>query len=237
MSQAAALLVEFEELIRTSPERFQLHEATDENFQWLGRVAAAIEHWNSSRQITVQFGISQLSSKITREDGLRTIFGLLYHARTELQRTLGLSPSVAIGKGQVFEYFDELRKVIEGARSDLLFIDPYLDAEFVSRYLPFAAAGIPVRLLTDKKLPTLLPAVDAFVAQHKCVIQVRSSAGLHDRYLIIDGQFCYQSGASFKDGVKNALTTLTRITDVFQSVRTAYESMWAAAKIERPLPP
>lgn len=148
-----------------------------------------------------------------------------------------MSPGVAIGQGQVFAYFDELRKVIEGARSDLLFVDPYLEADFVSRYLAFAMDGVPIRLLTEKKLPTLLPAVDAFAAQHKRLIEVRSTSGLHDRYLIVDGQYCYQSGASFKDGARNALTTITRITDVFQPVRDAYEKLWAGAKVERPAPP
>jgi hypothetical protein len=35
----------------------------------------------------------------------------------------------------VFDYFDEIRKIIELAKQDLFFIDPYLDSEFVSRYL------------------------------------------------------------------------------------------------------
>ena len=79
--------------------------------------------------------------------------------------TLGRG-SVVVAEGRVFEYFDELRKVIETARDDVFFIDPYLDADFVSRYLPYVAEGVSIRLLGGpKKRATLLPAVDSFAQQ------------------------------------------------------------------------
>ena len=44
--------------------------------------------------------------------------------------------SVVISGGKPFDYFDEIRKIMEMVRNELLFVDSYLDAEFVSRYLP-----------------------------------------------------------------------------------------------------
>ena len=109
--------------------------------------------------------------------------------------------SVVVDKGQVFEYFDEQRKVIEPARKELFFVDPYLDAEFVTRYLPHVAAGTGVRLLVgSKRTATLLPAVDLFAKQSSLGISVRSSNAFHDRHLFVDQPECYVSGASFKDG-------------------------------------
>ena len=58
--------------------------------------------------------------------------------------------STAIGAGGVYDYFDEVRKFIESASVDLLFVDPYLDAEFVSRYLPHVETGVAIHLLTSK---------------------------------------------------------------------------------------
>jgi hypothetical protein len=141
--------------------------------------------------------------------------------------------SAPVAQGQVFDYFDEVRKVIEIAKQDLLFVDPYLDAEFVSRYLCHVSPGVTVRLLTHKKLGTLLPAVDLFAAQSKLTIQVRSDPNLHDRYVFVDRNTCYQSGASFKDGAKSAPTTLTQTTDAFAAVLQTYEGIWAKAKVER----
>jgi hypothetical protein len=132
-------------------------------------------------------------------------------------------------------YFDEIRKVIELANDEVLFIDPYLDAEFISRYLPHVRAGVATRLLTsDKgKLTQLLPAAELFSQQSGRVVNVRSTNGLHDRYMFIDKRSCYQSGASFKDGAKHAPTTLTQITDAFDAVWHTYDKFWNAAKVER----
>jgi hypothetical protein len=141
--------------------------------------------------------------------------------------------SVAIPQGKVFDYFDEIRKLIEPARTEVFFVDPYLDTDFVSRYLPHVAKGVTVRLLTDKKLTTLLPAIDLFVQQYGAVIQVRSSASLHDRYLFVDRSACYLSGASFKDGAKKAPAALTQITDGFQAMWMTYENAWQGGKVER----
>ena len=129
----------------------------------------------------------------------------------------------------MFEYFDELRKLIETAKSDLLMVDPYLDAEFCSRYLPFVSQGTRVRMLARERISTLKPAVAAFVAQSGLSIEVRSVGGFHDRYLFVDGQACYQSGASFKDGAKKTPTVLVQIMDAFASVNATYEQIWANA--------
>jgi len=142
--------------------------------------------------------------------------------------------SIVAAPGQVFDYFDELSKGIETARSEILFVDAYLDAEFVSRYLPHASSGVGVRLLGGpKRMPTLLPAIDLFAQQHSKTISVRSSDKLHDRYLFVDETACYLSGASFKDGAKKAPAVLTQITDAFQSMWDTYDNLWKAAKTER----
>lgn len=125
------------------------------------------------------------------------------------------------------------RKIIEPAKQDVFFIDPYLDAEFVSRYLPHVNVGVTIRLLAREKLSTLLPAVDQYGRQSKATVNVRSGPGFHDRYVIIDRAASYQSGASFKDGAKAAPTTLTQISDAFPVVCKTYEDLWASAKIER----
>ena len=64
--------------------------------------------------------------------------------------------SVAANRGQPFNYFDEVRKLIAAAQTDILFVDPYLDADFVSRYLPHVRVGVTIRLLISKNLPVLL---------------------------------------------------------------------------------
>ena len=229
------LLGEVEDILRTMPPRETLRHPTDENFAWLGRVSAVIEAWNFSKSISLEMAMHQFQGQMVRDaqEGMRTILTLLHQARHDLRmKTIG-PVNVAMGHSRIFDYFDEVRKIIEPAKQDLLFVDPYLDAEFVSRYLSHIKTGVAIRLLAREKISTLLPAVDLYVRQSGGTINVRSVPGFHDRYVIVDMAACYQSGASFKDGAKTAPTTLTQITDAFPVVHKTYEDLWTMAKVER----
>ncbi len=229
------LLGEVEDILRAMPSRSTLGDHNDENVAWLGRVSNFIEVWDPPKSISLGFAINEFRRQrpiSASAVGLDQILTLLHQARYDLRmKTIG-PVNTAIGQGDVFDYFDELRKLIETATRDLLFVDPYLNAEFVSRYLPHVAAGVSIRLLTQRLLPKLLPAVKLFVQQFDVAVEVRSAPGFHDRYVLVDQNACYQSGASFKDGAKKAPTILTQITDAFPAVRKTYEDLWSQAKVE-----
>ena len=164
---------------------------------------------------------------------LATLKVLLQQAKSDLCVELGRG-SVVVAEGRIFDYFDELRKLIETARTDAFFVDPYLDADFVSRYLPYVAEGVSIRLLCGpQKQATLLPAVESFTQQSGRSVSVRVSNELHDRFLFVDGAACYLSGASFKDGAKNAPSVLAQITDAFQAMRDTYERLWSESSTGR----
>jgi len=215
-------------VLRTMPPRASICHETPENFAWSGRVSAVIENWDKTKAIILLPGhMDQFLGIDARgaAEGFRKLMTLLHQARHDLRmETLG-PVNVAIPHRMTFEYFDEIRKAIEIAKQDVLFVDPYLDAEFVSRYFGHVAAGTTTRLHAREKLPSLLPAVDAYVQQFKAKVEVRSAPNFHDRYIFVDGVVCYQSGASFKDGAKWAPTTLTQITDAFAAVSQTYEDM------------
>ena len=229
-------MAEVEDLLRTTPPRARIYESlTEEDIAWLGRASAVVENWSSSKAIALEHLYLPMiyGGTITRPGGYDRLMTLLHQARHDLRmQTLG-PMNVAVSGGMVFEYFDEIRKIIEVAKRDLFFVDPYLDAEFVSRYLSHVTSGVTTRLLTRERLATLLPAVDAFARQTGMKIEIRVAPGFHDRYIFVDKTACYQSGASFKDGAKSAPTTLTQITDAFDPVLQTYETMWNGARVER----
>lgn len=229
------LLVEVDDILRTMPSRSTLRHSEDQNFAWLGRVAAFVEIWNPSKSIPLNFAMNEFHGLNAREaqEGFRKILTLLHQSRQDLRMNTVGPMNSALGHGQVFDYFDEVRKIIEPASYDLFFIDPFLDAEFVSRYLSHTQKGTAIRLLGRERIATLLPAADLFSKQNDIQVSVRTAVGFHDRYVIVDGSACYQSGASFKDGAKAAPTTLTQITDAFDAVKKTYEDLWAKGKIER----
>jgi hypothetical protein len=229
------LLVEVEDLLRTMPSRGTIRHATEENLSWFGRAQAVVGQWKSELSIRMWQYAERIHGLAASDASaaLNGLLTLLHQARHDLRMQTVGPMNVAVAHGMVFDYFDEIRKMIELSKQELFFIDPYLDAEFISRYLPHVPAGVNTRLLAREKLPTLLPAVDAYVKQYKTRVEVRSAPNFHDRYLIVDRTACYQSGASFKDGGRTSPTTLTQISDAFASMLATYDGLWKRAKIER----
>jgi hypothetical protein len=187
----------------------------------------------SPEALLAQMELGSMTEAVS-QNGYRRMLALLNEARHALRMETVGPLSLPVSQGQVFDYFDEVRKIIESAKQDLLFVDPYLDSEFVSRYLSHVSKGVTIRLLTRMKLATLLPAVGLFARQSESAIEVRSAQNFHDRYVFVDRIACYQSGASFKDGAKSAPTMLNQITDAFAVMLQTYEDMWSKAKIEPP---
>ncbi|WP_315728746.1 hypothetical protein [Bradyrhizobium sp. SZCCHNS2015] len=226
------LLAELEDLIRTQPAQSTLNQNTPENRQWIARAIATIGAWDTTAGAQARECGRFLRMQGDRkyyEEGIR-LLDLLCEAHAAIRlRTIG-PVNTAVGHGLVFDYFDTIRKIVETASTDVLFVDPYLDADFVSRYLPHVRAGVTIRLLARERTATLLPAVTLFTQQSLASLEVRTASGFHDRYLIIDGSSCYQSGASFKDGARNSPTTVTQVGDAFAAVRDTYEDLWNAAK-------
>lgn len=228
------LLAEIDDLLRNAPARGGDY-SSDEALSWQGRAAAVLNAWDSiaaAGVVSISTSSMRSGSMLRATPGYLDILAMLHQARHALRLSTGAPSSVAIEAGSTFHYFDSLRKTIEEATTDLLFVDPYMDAEFVSSYLVLVKPNVTIRLLSGKRIPSLVAAAKKYVAQYGRAVEVRSSLGLHDRYVFVDRRACYQSGASFKDGAKNAPTTLTQIVDAFDAVLTTYEAKWGAARVE-----
>ena len=227
-------LAEIEGVIRSFPPRDKIGRGSSDVLQWLGRASAALHTWNAVRSCVFPSILDKLGSGRTGpiEAAYRELQVLMHQAQNDLRfRTVG-PVNVAIGQGQVFQYFDQLRQVIEQASTDILFVDPYMEAEFVSRYLPHVKAGVTIRLLGRKSMAALVPAVALFAKEHSAKIEVRSAASLHDRYVFLDQTRCFQSGASFKDGAVKSGTTLTENVDAFGALQTTYEGLWSSGTVQ-----
>jgi hypothetical protein len=231
-----ALLAEFDDLLRNRATSGAIFDGNSDALDWVGRAAAAITHWDSYNTILTIARRDLMSGVGDRVAGGHiSLLALLSEARHSIRMMMVGPTSVAIEQGAVFDYFEGVRKIVAAATVELLVVDPYLDAEFVSTYFPLIPSGVAVRLLAveKKEVATLVPAVDAWAKQHGTKIEVRVAAKMHDRYVFVDGKECYQSGASFKDGAKHAPTTLTQIVDAFDAMQKTYETKWGAAKVIR----
>lgn len=232
--EARETLHEIEQIIRSRPPRSTIRHETDENIEWFGMAQAVIERWNINKSILFDGYIKAIHHIQTGSvnTGYINVMVMLNQARYSLKMFLDPATDIMIEAGNTYQYFEEIRRLIELSTSELFFIDPYINANFVSTYLTHVKEGVKIRILTKEYISTLTPAVKAFVDQYNISVEVRSARELHDRYLITDRKNCYQSGASFKDGAKNAPTTLVEIHDVFPAVLVSYELIWNEASVE-----
>lgn len=230
----AVQLAEVDTLLRTMPATVTFEKPGLEHYAWLGRASALVHRWDPIKGVArFDNSVKQLGSGsyLQYPQGVQGVLTMLHQLRQEAILRNPTPQSISIASGSVFDYFDEIRKAVELAKSDILFVDPYLDAEFLSRYMPAVAQGVFVRLLSRERIGSLVPAATLYRQQTNITIAVRSAPSFHDRYLFIDKVVCYQSGSSFKDGAKKAPTTLTQITDAFEAVQATYESLWAGGTI------
>jgi hypothetical protein len=162
-----------------------------------------------------------------------SVLMLLHEARHDL-RLNEIGPlSTVVHTGAMFDYFDEVRKLLVTARTDVFFVDPYLNADFVSRYFPHIPSGVNVRLLGKKEMSALLTAVDLAAQQYGLGVAARSNPSIHDRFVFLDGTRGFNSGASFKDGARLSPTIFTEITDALPAIQATYETLWNAATAHR----
>lgn len=232
------LLFALDELVRTKPDDGQiLVNPTPENHDWVGRARALISAWDRSRETTFRMQTDLLFGALNTYDlaraSLAATMNTIQEARNELRLITGGRISGAFDAGQPFEFYDELRKVIETAQRDVLFVDRWMGADFVASYLPHVRPGISVRLLTRDLLDKLTASVAALVAQSPSQIAIRTSKNFHGRFLCIDGTRAFLVDASFKDAAKSAPAALIELSDTAAASITQYEAVWTAATVVR----
>ena len=98
--------------------------------------------------------------------------------------------------GQIYDAFDQMKKFVRMARTELIIIDPY----FADSVLPLIAQkrqGVAVMVVRSPKSKLLHSAdVAAFNAQYGNSLTVKDSDKFHDRFLIIDQNMLIHVGAS-----------------------------------------
>lgn len=223
---APRLLAELDELLRTLPAEDSYQ--TTETGAWVGRAQAVVSSWDRVRAVSFEASAMRFVTGYAVGESFRELTTFLHKVRFDLVLKTTDTATTVVSSGQPFGYFDEVRKVIERARSELFFVDPYLTDDFVTRYMPYVAAGTKVRLMGRENNRKLIPSVDMFKAQSGLTIEVRSGSGFHDRFVFVDGSECLQSSASFHQGGKTTPAVLTPMHDAAKALLGVYNGIWAA---------
>jgi hypothetical protein len=214
--------------------------------QWLGAAIAAIEMSNSlapnsdpeeikEAKTAVKVVVGHTTDVDLRAAGARQLMSLLRRALARLELIV---PTAVVGAfvpaGDVYEAHKAVGDVLRTANDTVLLVDPCADDSLLSAYAVLAPEAVTVRILTDEKRfkPSLKPAYDMWKQQYKDTrpLDVRLSANLHDRLIIVDMKEAWTVGQSFKDLAIRQPTTISRTPQEIAELKIkTYETIWGDA--------
>ena len=157
-------------------------------FVAMRRALASIAPLLSRIEATERRQLKQEDAQARNEERFKLIL--------DAMRDKAFPPQKVFYDGQIYDAFEQMKKFVRMAKTELIVIDPYFD----DSVLPLIAQKRPgVTVLVVKNLrKNLLHAVDVakFNAQYGNTLTVKESTVFHDRFLIIDKSILIHVGAS-----------------------------------------
>lgn len=131
-------------------------------------------------------------------------------------------------KGQVYDFYKDIRDITQTAKTEVFLIDAYVNEEALDLYLDKIPNGVNVRILTNRPQGNFLTVAKKFKAKPNVKFEVRQSNDCHDRLFFVDNT-CWVMGQSVKDAAKKP-TYLVKIEshDLFRNV---FENLWNTSSV------
>jgi hypothetical protein len=128
--------------------------------------------------------------------------------------------------GQQYEFYRDVKAVLEIATRKIFIIDPYINTEIFEVYADSIPRTVSFRLLTNStnSASGVLSLAQKYAAGGN--LKVRSSTAIHDRVLFADGRV-WVCGQSLKDAAKKKPTYIVEHDEPL--MRRIYEDVWANA--------
>lgn len=202
------LLLKLKEALTNAPQfgDVPVMEAGTPERQWLSEVGALLSRLSIDRKIQFRSSFSTLFSYW--KHGITQIKGQISDAIEELKLELELDGRTDIGSayapGDTYQFFADLKAVINQAEEKVLVVDPYFDGQAFDAYLSTVAPGIQIRILADRYSKDINSYVVKHRQQFQTTIELRESKELHDRVIFIDESSAWIMGGSIKDAGKES---------------------------------
>ncbi len=218
----------FERLLADSPTPRELEKSDPDALKWVGEVSAAFKRVGKMEFIRFQTSSASLTSSHTGpiSRALSEVQTLMYEVIAELSANDEANLDRSFEAGNPYDYFETMRSIIRLAKNSIMFVDPYIDATFVKTYLASNLTSANIQLLLSKHFDEVIVATDLLSKQNGRTYSIKKSKDLHDRFVIVDEDRCFNSGASFKDGASQKPTTIIEIVAPAHRIIAHYQSVW-----------
>lgn len=224
------LLANLRSLLKSKPPLEGRGNYTEEQFSWLGQAKAAISEWNSAESAPFNEAVDNLIKNSDRRGNHGVVVAFIHNVIARVENALPQKEGQAFGPGAAYDFFKALNDLIATAKTEILVVDPYLDAEIFDGYLDKVPDGVSVRLLLNKNAQNVQVAAKKFQIQFPSKLEMRRSSDIHDRAIFVDQTECWVLGASIKDAAVKKPTYLAPLaSDVASDKLKHYEAIWASS--------
>jgi hypothetical protein len=206
--------------------------------RWLGRAFVLVEAAGNVIDIT-EFRTVVTRLATAARDGAVIAIDVILHrtlARAELAAPVA-ARGAFIAAGAEFDALIAVGKVLGAAKSRVLVVDPYMDAEFLSDFAPMAGEGVQIDVLSDERTvkSAMEPAARRWVDQwgnaRPLRFRLAAPRTLHDRLILSDEAEAWVLTQSFKDLAARSPASLVRSDPETSALKVvAYGEVWGAAR-------
>lgn len=134
-----------------------------------------------------------------------------------------------INKGQYYTARKTVREILQQATNTIDIQDNYSDLELLNILEEYVSNNphIKIRILMQKINNTFKSDLQAFTKQYGSILEIKTHANCHDRFIFIDSKMVYHSGHSFKDlGNKVSLISLVGDDTERKKLINEFEEWW-----------
>lgn len=203
-----------EELIQTAEKlRPEQHDSTERG-TWChtgeGALSAAP---GSDDPLIHKFGTAQCGSygpydtdETLRDQANRQLDDMVAVMRSAVEQLRWQLPDpkqVFLPAGSQHDAHVQIRSILQQAAAEVFVIDAWVD-ETLWPLLTNIPRSCKVRILGEHLKGDFSLEARRFAAQHGNVIEIRTTAKYHDRFIFLDGKRCFHLGASIKDAGNKA---------------------------------
>lgn len=212
------------------PDLASFDTSNPAHIQWIGRTLALIRQVDSTEAFKFELAGQMAGIDLHKELNYAQMRSLLETMIAKLDLQNPEETQRVYGPGAQYDFYRDLKRIIEGAATSVFIVDPYINTELFDLYVEKIKNGTNVRLLTTKFDPSTEAVIKKYKAKPSINFQARQSSDIHDRVVIIDGIACWVLGQSIKDAATTKPTYIVPLpSDVVALKEAHYEKIWNAA--------
>ena len=230
MLERKMMLEKLKQTLVQMPDLASFNKSNPAHTQWIGRTLALIRQVNPNDAFKFELAAGMVGIDIHKERNYTEMRFVLEMVIATLELQNPEETQKVYGPGAQYDFYRDLKRIIEGARKSVFIVDPYINTELFDLYVEKIKNGTNVRLLTSKFDSATEAVIKKYEAKSSICFQAKRSPDIHDRVIIIDGTACWVLGQSIKDAAKKKPTYIAPLpSDVVTLKEAHYEKIWNAA--------